>query len=395
MIWAAFPEFENTVLEEVVFIYDDLWDELIVLTVGEAALCFQCGVCTATCPWGAVRQEPLTVRKLIRQAQLGLQGKNGNLWLCTTCAQCEALCPRGVNIIQVMRALRTIAWQRRETQEGLPSLMWSMFWNNNPWEQPPSQRAAWSRDLNIPGFDPQQHEILLYIGCTSSYDQRAKKIAVALTQVLQSAGVEFGVLGEEEPCCGEAALSVGHVEYFDELAADTANVFRQRGVRKIVTISPHCYDVFQNHYPDISSQFQAFHYTQFIAGLLDEGLINFNQELDLRVTFQDPCYLGRIAGEYAAPRRILKSIPGVQLREMELTAKEGLCCGGGGGRMWMETPLGERFSNLRIQQAKQTGADLLATACPFCVTCLEDSLKSQPSNQIQVLDIAELAAQAV
>lgn len=389
------PEFDHTVHEEVVLINDDLWDELIALTDGEAVLCFQCGVCTATCPWGAVKQEPLTVRKLIRQAQLGLQSENGNLWLCTTCAQCQALCPRGVNIVQVMRALRTIAWQRRDTQEGLPSLMWSMFWNNNPWEQPPSQRAAWSRDLSIPEFDPKQHEILLYIGCTSSYDQRAQKIAVALTQVLQSAGVEFGVLGEEEPCCGEAALSVGHVEYFGELSAHTANFFRQRGVDKIVTISPHCYDVFQNHYPEISSQFQAFHYTQFIGSLLDQGQIKFNQELDLRVTFQDPCYLGRIAGEYSAPRQILKSIPGVQLREMELTAKEGLCCGGGGGRMWLETPLGERFSDLRIQQAKQTGADLLATACPFCVTCLEDSLKSQPSKQMQVLDIAEIAAQAV
>ena len=178
------------------------------------------------------------------------------------------------------------------------------------------------------------------------------------------------------------------------LSTNTANFFRQRGVSKIVTISPHCYDVFQNHYPHISAQFQAFHYTQYIASLLDEGQIKFNQELDLRVTFQDPCYLGRIAGEYAAPRQILKSIPGVQLREMDSQPRASLLWGRG-GRMWLETPLGERFSDLRIEQAKQTGADLLATACPFCVTCLEDSLKSQPSKHLQVLDIAEIAAQAV
>jgi Fe-S oxidoreductase len=300
-----------------------------------------------------------------------------------------------VNIIQVMRALRTVAWGQRDTHEGLPSLLWSMFWNNNPWEQPPSQRAAWSRNMDIPEFDPQLHEVLLYIGCTSSYDQRAQKIAIALTRVLTSAGVQFGILGEGEPCCGEAALSVGHTAYFDELSAQTAELFKQRGVREIVTISPHCYDVFNNHYPEISPEFKALHYTQYIVKLLDEGSLQFSGSLDHPVTYQDPCYLGRIAGEYAAPREILKSIPGIELREMDLYAEEGLCCGGGGGRMWLETPIGERFSDLRIEQAAKTGADLLATACPFCVTCLEDSLKSQPANQMQVLDIAEIAALAL
>ncbi|GAG63530.1 unnamed protein product, partial [marine sediment metagenome] len=147
------PEIEGTAQEEVLLIDDELWEKLIDLTDGAAALCYQCGVCTATCPWGAVKKEPLTVRTLIRQAQLGLQSDNGNLWLCTTCAQCEALCPRGVDIPQVMRSLRTIAWDRRDTEEGLPSLLWSLFWNNNPWEQPPSQRASWAKDLNIPEFD--------------------------------------------------------------------------------------------------------------------------------------------------------------------------------------------------------------------------------------------------
>jgi Fe-S oxidoreductase len=185
---------------------------------------------------------------------------------------------------------------------------------------------------------------------------------------------------------------VGHLDYFKEVAAQTADLFNQRGVTNVVTISPHCYDVFQNHYPEIGQGFTAQHYTQFIASLLEEGKLELHQSLDQPVTFQDPCYLGRINGEYAAPRQILGSIPGVQLLEMELSAQDSLCCGGGGGRMWLETPAGERFSDLRIQQASETGADLLATACPFCVTCLEDSIKSQPSNHLQVLDIAELLA---
>ena len=243
------PEIDRRAEEAALLLDDELWEQMVELTDGEIALCFQCGVCTATCPWGAVKQEPLTVRSLIRQAQLGLQRENGNLWLCTTCAQCEALCPRGVNIIQVIRSLRTIAWQRRQAQEGLPSMLWSMFWNDNPWEQPPSQRNAWSKDLDIPEFDPQLHEVLLYIGCTSSYDNRAQQIAVALTHVLQRAGVKFGTLGEEEPCCGEAALSVGHSEYFKELASQSLEVFRRRGVSKLITISPHCYEAFTNRYP--------------------------------------------------------------------------------------------------------------------------------------------------
>jgi Fe-S oxidoreductase len=213
--------------------------------------------------------------------------------------------------------------------------------------------------------------------------------------VLNSAGVQFGTLGEEEPCCGEAAFSVGHKGFFNEVAAQTADIFKQRGVAKIVTISPHCYDVFQNHYPEISKDFEPLHYTQYLARLLDSGQLQFGQPLNQPVTYQDPCYLGRIAGEYAAPRQILKSIPGVQLLEMANSAEDALCCGGGGGRMWLETPPGERFSDLRIEQAAGTGAQVLATACPFCVTCLEDSIKSQPLNHMQVLDIAEIAAQAL
>ena len=157
-------DIEQAVGEEVLLIDDELWEQLIELTDGAAALCFQCGVCTATCPWGLVRQKPLSVRTLMRQAQLGLREKNGDLWLCTTCAQCEAHCPRGVNIVDVFRSLRTVAWENRVPEKGLPSLMWSIFWNDNPWSQPPTQRALWANNLDIPIFNPQEHEVMLYIG---------------------------------------------------------------------------------------------------------------------------------------------------------------------------------------------------------------------------------------
>jgi Fe-S oxidoreductase len=382
---------------EGIFIDDALWERLIELTDGAATLCFQCGVCTATCPWGEVKRDPLSVREFMRQAQLGFQNGNESLWLCTTCAQCEAYCPRGVNISDVFRGLRTIAWEQRRTMEGLPSLLWSVYWNNNPWTQPPSQRSGWAKGLDIPPFDPQEHEILFYAGCTSSYDRRAQNIARALVKLLQAAGVRFGYLGDDEPCCGEAVRSVGHKPYFQEIAQSTSKVFQQRGVSELVTISPHCYDVFKKHYPTAvdHNELKPHHYTQYLWGLIEDGRLTFDGHLDALVTFQDPCYLGRHNNEYQAPREILATIPGVELVEMEQHGMDGLCCGGGGGRMWLETPAGERFSDLRVEQAAQTEAGYLITACPFCTVCLEDSAKMIKRATLQVLDIAEIAALAL
>jgi Fe-S oxidoreductase len=378
----------------------------MALTDGEAALCYQCGSCTAVCPWGEVRNEALPVRRLVRQAQVGLRGDDASLWLCTTCTACSALCPRGVDILRVMRALRSMAWERREVEKGLPSLLWSIHWNNNPWSQPPTQRSIWSKGLELPIFNPQAHEILLYVGCTSSYDRRAQKIARALARLLHAAGVRFGILGNEEPCCGEAALSVGHLAYFQEVLAKAQHVFMENGVSTLLTVSPHCYDVFKNHLPASVDQegISSYHYTQYLATLLDEGRLQFgpmpgvagNEQHDkIIVTYQDPCYLGRHNSEYNASRAIIKAIPGLELVEMAQWGEAGLCCGGGGGRMWLETPPGERFADIRVRQAVDAEASILATACPFCAVCLEDSLKAARLSGLRVLDVAEIASAAL
>jgi Fe-S oxidoreductase len=374
---------------------DELWERFTELTGGAAAPCYQCGVCTAACPWGLVREEPFSVRTLIRNAQLGLSDGQDSLWLCTDCALCEATCPRQVPVATVIQALRYLRWERREVLKGLPSVLWSVYWNNNPWSQPPSQRGLWAQRLELPRFDPEKHEILLYVGCTCSYDRRAQRIAKSLVKVLQAAEVPFGVLGEGEPCCGEPALSLGHKPYFDEIAQKTADVFREQGVRHLVAISPHPFDVFRNHYPRLGEGFQASHYTQYLADLIRTGRLAFQRPVDLKVTFHDPCLLGRRNLAYDAPRQVLTAVPGLALTEMEHHGPDALCCGGGGGRMWMETPMGERLSDLRIREAAATGASVIATACPSCVACLEDSLRAQRLPGVQVLDVAEIAAQAM
>lgn len=374
---------------------DELWEELMELTQGSIAPCFQCGVCTATCPWGIVREEVFSVRTLIRKAQLGLLDGFDALWTCTSCAQCEASCPRNVPIAQVIRGMRYLLWKRRNLLEGLSTTLWSLFWNNNPWSQPPSQRTQWAKNLDLPIFDAAQHEILLYIGCTPSYDRRAQQIAYALINILRKSEVAFGILGDDEPCCGEAVLSLGHQPYFEELAAISWQTFQDNDVSRIVTISPHCYNVFLNHYPNGTQGFEPLHYTQFLRDLLQEGRSDFNQPVDHKITFHDPCFLGRWNQEYEAPRQVLDSIPGITLVEMERHGPDALCCGGGGGRMWMETPIGERFSDIRAKEAESTGAAIIATSCPFCIACLEDSIKAQKIENFEVLDIAEIVAKAI
>lgn len=374
---------------------DALWERLLELTDGAIALCYQCGTCTAACPWGLVRQHSLPVRTLIRRAQLGIDTLNEELWLCTSCAQCQAHCPRSVDIPGVFRALRLLAWEQRSIEKGLPTLLWSLYWNDNPWSQPPSQRSAWAGNLDIPQFDPDKHDILLYVGCTSSFDRRAQKIARSLVRLLRTTGVRFGYLGGDEPCCGEAALSLGHQPYFEEIAAKTAQFFVGRGVSHLVSVSPHCYDVFKNHYPDFINNLQTSHYTQFLAELVEQDRLTFEQPFNHRVTFHDPCYLGRLNSEYSAPRRILSAIDGLEFVEMADSHQDSLCCGGGGGRMWLETPVGERFSDVRVQQAIHSGAGYLVTACPFCLVCLEDSAKVMGTADLQVADISELVEMAL
>jgi Fe-S oxidoreductase len=209
--------------------------------------------------------------------------------------------------------------------------------------------------------------------------------------LLRAAGVPFGTLGDDEPCCGDPARSLGNDAYFERIAAATAAQFKEAGAASIVTVSPHCYDTFASHYGAAGDQFQVRHYSQLARDLIAEGRISFSGLEQGSATFHDPCYLARHHDETEAPRAVLGAIPGLELTEMVRSRADTLCCGGGGGRMWMETPADERFATARAREAAATGASYLVTTCPHCISCLEDGVSVAGTRDLKVIDLAELA----
>jgi Fe-S oxidoreductase len=351
--------------------------------------CYQCGLCTGICPWNLVRS--FVTQRLIHQAQFGLVDlDNEEIWLCATCGACVERCPRNVEIIDIMRAIRRIGVLGGVIPKALRTTMTSIGTVGNPWGEPREKRADWAKGLDVKMFT-EGTEWLLFPCCTPAYDPRARRIAIAAVNVLKKAGVDFGILGPEESCCGESARKAGDEALFQSLAQNNIEVFTKNGVSKILTLSPHCYHAFKNEYPGFGGNFEVIHYTQFLAQLIDEGKIKPTKKLNKKVAYHDSCYLGRHNKIYDEPRKILNSIPGLELIELPDSGPDSLCCGGGGGRIWMETKKEERFSDIRIEQAIDVGAEVLAVSCPYCMLNFDDSLLTmEKGDAIEIRDILEL-----
>jgi Fe-S oxidoreductase len=223
-----------------------------------------------------------------------------------------------------------------------------------------------------------------------------KKVAVATTNILNRAGIDFGILGTEENCCGESIRKTGSEEVFKDLARENIKTFIENGVKKILVSSPHCYHTFKNEYPEFMVNFEVIHASQYLFELINEGRLELTKEYGKKVTYHDPCYLGRHNDIYDEPREILKKIPGLELIEMPDSRKDSLCCGGGGGRIWMDTPKDERFSDLRLKQANEVGAQELVTACPYCITNFEESrLNLEYDEVLEIKDITEIVQEVI
>ena len=336
--------------------------------------CFQCGLCDTVCPWNRVRE--FSIRKIIREATFGLTEIEGeDIWRCTTCGRCPDRCPRGVKQIEVGVSLRRVASEYEVFPASVKSARTaraSLISEGNPLQFERGKRGEWAKALGVKPFS-EEMEALYFVGCYLSFDPRMKKVAAATAGILQKAGVSFGILGDKENCCGESIRKTGSEDVFRNLAKDNIKTFIDRGVKKIIVSSPHCYHTFVNEYPEFMVKFEVVHITQVIKELLESGRLEITGRYDKKVTYHDPCYLGRHNQIYDEPREVLKKIPGLELMELPDSRRDSLCCGGGGGRIWMDTPKEERFSDLRLLQANDVGADILATACPYCITNFEES----------------------
>jgi len=360
-------------------------------------LCYQCGLCDTVCPWNRVRT--FSMRKIVRQATFGLtEIESEEMWLCTTCGRCPQRCPRGVKIIECGVSLRRIATEYGvfpAPVKPVRTASGSLVGEGNPLGEEREKRADWAKGLSVKTFE-EGMDVLYFPGCYLSYDPRLKKVAAATANILNKAGIDFGILGTKENCCGESIRKTGDEDLFKRLARENIKTFIDNGVNKILVSSPHCFHTFKNEYPEFKVNFEVVHISQFLLELIHEGRLEFTEEYGKKITYHDPCYLGRHNGIYDEPREVLKKIPGLELIEMPDSLEDSLCCGGGGGRIWMETPKGERFSDLRLEQAMEVGAEVLVTSCPYCITNFEDSrLTLDVVEKIEVKDITEVIQDAI
>lgn len=370
-------------------------DRAIESRLQQMGLCFQCGACSSVCPFSmTIAFNP---RRLMLMAQLALEKilDSEQLWICTSCNACAVRCPMEVKPPEAFSSLRARALEGgslpQQIAKTLSSALKGASRYGNPWGKPRSERARWAKELGV-SRATEEIAVLYDVGCGASYDPRAQKIAKAMVHVLRHAGVNFGILGEEENCCGSCVRRLGEEGLFQMLSEANTELWRKYKIKKIVAGSPHCYGAFKNEYP--AGAWEVQHYVQFLAELLQKSQLNFVEGPKIKATYHDPCFLGRHNGIYDAPREIIKAIPSVTLIEMKDSRENTICCGGGGGRMWVE-PLQEeqpRLAEIRLKQAVATGADLVVTACQFCMVNLQEAAKVVGS-QIEVKDLIELVSE--
>ena len=392
--------------------------------------CTNCGRCNEVCP-SASAMEPFSPREFITQAdeytrlkfnplarikwfyERFLRSISGapeispeQIWYCTTCRACLEVCPVYIGAYEPIREVRIA-----EIEKGsrVPSLLTrsleTLYMFNNPWEPSIKKRGEWPGDLTVPDItEGAKADICYFVGCTTALDTRAQKLARALVRIMIHSGISFGTLGLKETCCGDIARRVGEQGLFEEQMQKTMALFSAYGITELVTSSPHCFNLFKNEYPayqgikasDERAPLRIRHYTQLLEKLMEKGLVRPVKELNITITYHDPCYLGRYNGIYEAPRRIIRSISGVRLVEMAHCGPDSLCCGGGGGRMWQELKDEKKMSEVRIREAADTGANVVVTACPYCLIMLEDALKTADlEERLKIMDLNELLKESL
>lgn len=416
-------------------IEDFTWKQLL-----DGMTCTHCGRCTSVCP-AAITGKILDPRQVIIQinhrtldkAPL-MVGENGTLierasdvvetaqgealgtavldrklvgdyipiealWQCTTCMACVQECPVMIEhvpaIVDMRRAL--VMMEANFPPEIQPSFQ-NMENNFTPWAFSPSERADWAQDLDYVKTmesateeERRELDVLFWVGCAGAYDDRYKKVTRAFAELMDIAGVKFRILGTEEKCNGDTARRMGNEYLAQSLIQMNVETLNAYDVKKIVTTCPHCFNILLNEYPDFGGRYDVVHHTTFIAELVRAGRIRTMSAMQHKVTYHDSCYLGRYNNEYDSPRALISDVPGLEVIEMDRNRSRGLCCGAGGGQMFMEETEGKRINIERTEEALATGADMIATACPFCMTMMNDGVKSKDQeDNVRVQDVAEI-----
>lgn len=355
--------------------------------------CIHCGICTGSCP--VARKANLNVRKYMREVSVGDKltiHPQDELWSCTTCATCGIRCPKEINPYDFLIDIRSIAVERGQIATTLRDALESTFKNGNPWGRIRRKRTEWVQDLSIKHMS-QGVEYLYFVGCTPAYDPRVQEVTKSLVKCLKKADVDFGTLGDEENCCGNEVYGMGEKGLFEFLVEENKKLFSKYKVEKIVTSCPHSYHSLKSKYGETG--FEVLHHTQLLAELIRNGKLKLSKELNKTIIYHDPCFLGKQNGVYDEPREVIKSVPGVKFLEFDRSRERSLCCEGGGGRMWIDIQ-GERLAEIRVKDAAEAGAEVLAIACPFCLLTFEDAIKTTGlEGKLEVKDIAEILFQAI
>ena len=387
---------------------DFRWPQLL-----DVISCTGCGRCQELCP-AYLNDQPLSPKSLILDIRDHAIQVNGNgkkeeemnvsligdviskdtLWACTTCNACQTACPVLIeHIDKIVDMRRSLVMMDADFPQEVALLFQQLERNFNPWGYSNDTRADWATDLGVPLVEQNPTaEILYWVGCAGSFDERNKKIATSLVRILQHAGVNFAILGPEEKCTGDPARRLGNEYLAYTLIEENVKTLEKYSVKKVISTCPHCFNTLKNEYPDFGGNYEVVHAVEYVRDLMSSGKIKIQSEdVVNNITYHDSCYLGRHNGIYDAPRDILNNFESVEVKEMSMCKEKAMCCGAGGGRIWYETGKGKEVNQTRASMADETGGDTLAVSCPFCMIMLKDGLKHNKSN-MNIKDLIEIVA---
>tara|TARA_B100000745_G_scaffold72324_1_gene43366 strand:- start:1932 stop:3020 length:1089 start_codon:yes stop_codon:yes gene_type:complete len=321
------------------------------------------------------------------------------VWDCLTCGACMEECPVVVeHVPTIMDMRRNLVLEESKIPETAMNALLNLEQRGHPWRGTQYSRTDWAEGLDVPTMaEKPDAEVLFWVGCTAALEQRSQAIARSMVKVLKAAGVDFAILGDEETCTGDPARRMGNEYLFQILAQQSIETLNNYQVKKIVTICPHCFNTMKNEYPQFGGTYEVLHYSQFVDGLIGEGKIKPIKMIESNVAYHDSCYLGRHNGVYDEPRNVVKSVPGLNLIEMEPHCRgQGFCCGAGGGHMWLEESGGTRVNHTRTDHFLGTGADTVAVSCPFCLQMLTEGIQAKGlEGEKQALDVLEILADSL